>query len=143
MNKNLSVRARLRECGLVLGFVAALAAALSLVATAAPSQALSPDKGVINHSNISLGLIEIWPGQTSTYDFYIPAHTDSQSVDYAAGTIQGVYIGPGYCAQRWTYPTKISPTSTLWRRAGADFPPGRHQLLGDFWVKIVAYRGTC
>ncbi|GLY19700.1 hypothetical protein Kisp01_67140 [Kineosporia sp. NBRC 101677] len=143
MNNDLSVGERLRVRGLILSFVAALAAALSLVATAEPSRALSPDKGVVNGSStLSIGLIEVWPGQTSTYDFTIPPYSDSQSVE-APHRVQGVYIGPGYCAQRWTYPTRIATNSTLWKRAGADFPPGRYQLLGDFWVKIVAYRGTC
>jgi hypothetical protein len=144
VKNGLSVAARLRVRGMILGLVAALTAVFGLVATAPASQAATSVFGVINYSSVSLGAITDWPGPTNPpYNFLIYPGGASDVLENEHPYVGGVYIGPGYCAQRWTYPNKISATSTLWSRAGADFAPGRHQLAGNYWVKIVAYKGTC
>ncbi|MDR7277064.1 hypothetical protein [Catenuloplanes atrovinosus] len=115
----------------------ALLTAPSSVAQAAGTTAAAPATPVwslYNAGSVGVGFIYSgWPISGQYEDVLDPG--------WVALDVYGVYIGSGYCAQRWT--STSSAVDGPWRRAGSDFPPGKYQLSGQYYVKIVPYRGTC
>ncbi|GIE29432.1 hypothetical protein Ait01nite_024770 [Actinoplanes italicus] len=121
----------------LLGAAAAVAFATSATLTgAAPAQAAPTSVyGVYNGGSVGIGVMQNWRTGGTNYDRVLPSGfwTDFNFGWPHAG---GVYIGPGYCAQRFT-----SPTGQYWSPAGSDWVgPNRHRLAGNYFVKIVAYR---
>ncbi|GAB3276542.1 hypothetical protein [Kineosporia babensis] len=98
------------------------------------AQAATPVWAMYNAGSVGLGIVTSgWPS-SSNYNGILPG-------GYTASGVYGVYIGSGYCAQRWT--STSSSVNGPWTRAGSDFKPGKHQLSGNYYVKIVPYRGSC
>ena len=114
------------------GTAVADAAAADSSTQAAPAQAraATPVWGVYNGGSVSTGLVlSGWPSSTN-YDAVVSPGW------WAINNVYGVYIGSGYCSQRWT----STSTSGPWTRAGSDFMAGKYQLSGNYYVKIVPYK---
>ncbi|MEU8230673.1 hypothetical protein AB0C12_13845 [Actinoplanes sp. NPDC048967] len=111
--------------------VAALLAVTAALTGAAPAQAASTAKAILNGSSVGIGVL--YDYRSSGYDEVLPsgAYTTSLGWPHAGG----VYIGSGYCAQRWTW----NESQGKWIRAGSDWTAGNHAVTSGI-VKIVAYR---
>jgi hypothetical protein len=136
MRSRRTVRTAVAAVGMT---VLALLAVPSASAQAAPANSpaaapATPVWSLYNAGGVGIGYFKWeWPSPWEYEDVLDPG--------FVALDAYGVYIGSGYCAQRWTSTSEA--IRGPWKRAGSDFKPGKHQLSGEFHVKILPYKGTC
>jgi hypothetical protein len=111
----------------------AMAATAVVTGLAAPAQAATA-KAVLNGSNGTGVGIQLNYRSSPTYDEVLGA--GHWSTSYGWPYVGGIYIGPGYCSQRWTW---TEAGDGRWVRAGADWRAGSHAFGRGIW-KVVAYR---
>ena len=123
-------------------FLAALTAttALLLGATVPAQAAPTGVKGILNAGSVgSLGIFEYFRTGGANYDATLPQNAWSHEAFDGWANFGGFYIGPGYCAQRYTSASESGP----WTRVLPNVT-GRSRTAGDYYVRIVPFRSaTC
>ncbi|KHD74020.1 hypothetical protein MB27_31310 [Actinoplanes utahensis] len=124
-----------------MGVALALGAAMASPASAASAPSADPivcigDSFMSNTGSVGVGVMHFWDGRygadgRQAYDgvLYPGEGTCSK---WRWTTVQGIYVGSGYCVQAWHDGT----------RTPSDLPPGSHPIGKGKW-DVKAYRGTC